>query len=205
MWLDILRLLKALGGQALFLGFVALVAKSIASRVLNRDIETFKAKLKADADIHVEHLKSALEITAREHDVRFSRLHAKRAEVIDELYKSLVEAVVPAWTFVLGNPRDSTQYQAAQDKALHLYKFIELNRLYLPENVCTSLDAFVQKLRHLVIHVGTYWTQIDTPANQRIADERDKVLLDAVTALESDLPALRKQLEIEFRALLGGK
>ncbi|MGH9680998.1 MAG: hypothetical protein ACRD4Y_13705, partial [Candidatus Acidiferrales bacterium] len=130
---DLLNLLKEWGGQGLFLAAVAWVARTVVSRLLDRDIEGFKAKLKADADIEIERLKSSLEIAAREHEIRFSRLHARRAEVIDELYKFLVEAPGPAWTYVLGNPRDLTQHHAARNKALELYRFIEVNRLYLSD------------------------------------------------------------------------
>ena len=53
---------------------------------LARDTETFKARIKADADIEIEKLKSSLQISATERQVMFAKLHEKRAEIIGELY-----------------------------------------------------------------------------------------------------------------------
>jgi hypothetical protein len=45
-------------------------------------LETHKAQLKAQSDVEIEQLKSRLSVAAAQQQVRFSRLHEKRAEVI---------------------------------------------------------------------------------------------------------------------------
>jgi len=77
----------------------------------------FKAKLKADADIEIERLKSSLQIEAAEHQVRFAKLHKKRGEIIAELYALLVEAHSVADEGVLG---DADKTREAFDKILKL-------------------------------------------------------------------------------------
>jgi hypothetical protein len=51
----------------------------------------FKTRIKADADIEIERVKNSLQIVAIEHQVRFAKLHEKRAQVIADLYKQLVD------------------------------------------------------------------------------------------------------------------
>ena len=84
-------LLMVFGGAGLQLG-LAYLAKSLISQWLTKDIESYKAKVKAAGDLTVEQTKAALAMTALEHQVRYSKLHERRAEVPAELYRLLVEA-----------------------------------------------------------------------------------------------------------------
>lgn len=57
---------------------------------LMRDTKLFETQLKSTSDAEIERLKSALQAVAVEHQIWFSKLHEKRAEVIADLYKKLV-------------------------------------------------------------------------------------------------------------------
>ncbi len=70
-------LLVALGGNATLLLVLGFLGRSVMSTVLTKDIEKFKA---------------ALHQAGIEHQVRFSKLHERRAEVLAEVYKLLAEA-----------------------------------------------------------------------------------------------------------------
>lgn len=198
-WQDVIT---AVGGQAGFLLAAAWLTKKIVSQRMLLEAEEFKTKLKGDADAQIERLKNTLQMTALEHQIRFSRLHERRAEVIAELYKLLVEAPSTAQRFIFTHTRDHSQAERTHGKVLELYRFVELNRLYLPIPVCVLLDNFVKNLRHTVIQVDVYWTRIENPTAETIK-QQNEVMLAACTALETELPALRKELENEFRALLG--
>jgi hypothetical protein len=65
--------------------------KSAIKSEYEQKLETHKAQLKAQSDIEIERLRSQLSIAATEHQVRFSRLHEKRAEVVAETYKLLLD------------------------------------------------------------------------------------------------------------------
>jgi hypothetical protein len=84
-------LLTTLGGGTAVLAAAAWLIRTVLNHVLTRDAEAFKAQLKADTDIETERLKSSLQMVAFEHQVRFSNLHAKRADVIAEIYSQMVE------------------------------------------------------------------------------------------------------------------
>jgi len=64
-------------------------------------LRNIKPELKAEADMSIERLKSSLQMTALEHQTRFSSLHAKRAEVIDQLHAELVDTLHIVRNFVL--------------------------------------------------------------------------------------------------------
>jgi hypothetical protein len=80
------QLLFLFGGNAMLLAVLGYLFKSLLSQLLTKDIEKFKSQLKADADVSIERLKSTLQMTALEHQVRFSKLHEKRALVVADLY-----------------------------------------------------------------------------------------------------------------------
>jgi len=191
----------ALGGQAAFLGAVAWLAKSLVSQRLAREAEEFKIKLKADADIEIERLKSSLQIVAAEHQVRFAKLHEKRAEVIAQLYAMLVDARQLTREFVYGGPRDAERRKKAFDKSFKLSQFIDINRIYLQPAVCALLDNFHRKVRLAANKIEILTESWAGPEDPN--DAQNSLIADAATALESDLPAIREQLEKEFRTVLG--
>jgi hypothetical protein len=203
----------ALGGQALFLAAVGWLVKTLVSHRLTNEAEEFKAELQsradqfkiqlqAGADVEMERLRAFLQQVATEHQIRFAKLHEKRALVIAELYSRLVEAPAHAGQFIFQDVRDPEVAAKANAKMLELYRFINLNRIYLPEAVCALLDNFESTLRKSVLFVDIWWTRIDHPTPQTVV-EQNKIMLEACNVLESKAPALLRELEREFRVLLG--
>src|ERR1035437_8597129 len=84
-------ILASVGCNAVTLGVLAWLARSFGSQLLAKDLEKFKADLSAASSSASERLKHELQLTALEHQVTFSKLHERRAEVIAELYGLLVE------------------------------------------------------------------------------------------------------------------
>jgi hypothetical protein len=195
-WLGI-ALMSGVVSAGLWVSF----GKKMINHVLEREADQFRAKLKVEGDTQVESLKSSLQLASFEQQVRFSRLHARRASIIAELYKLLNEVPRYAGTYILKDPWDLENERAAKEKVYELYFFIENNRIYFPQNVCDLLDVFSNKLSHSITHFSLYWT-IASPTEATRLDQR-KVLLDAVELLETKLPAMKKEIEVEFRKLLG--
>lgn len=65
------ELLIVFGGNATLLIVLGILFKSLLSQMLTKDIQKYKAQLKADADVSIERLKSTLQMAALEHQVRF--------------------------------------------------------------------------------------------------------------------------------------
>jgi hypothetical protein len=170
---------------------------------LQRRADEFRILLQRDADVQVESLKSSLEMIAYEQQVRFSKLHEKRAEIIAALYSQIVELPSYAWKFIIQSPSDVEQAKIAYDKVMETDRFVAKHRIYFPPDVCELLDKFVKTLRSMVVQVQVYWRD-RSYATQQLMEDQNKVMIEAITELENEIPALTKNLENEFRSLLGG-
>jgi hypothetical protein len=141
--------------------------------------------------------------------VRFSNLHVKRAEVIAEIYAQMVDAEQygQRFAFVEGyeeGPKRLEAYFEIQKKLVEFYFFVEKRRIYLPEQICLLLKAFVDSVRSSIIAVNIY-VPIDQPINPQLLQEKSQVVMAVYKAFEESIPAARTALEKEFRKILGAE
>ena len=99
-------LLVSIGGAGALLAVFLYVGRSVFQSFLDKDLEKFKTELQR---------------TATEHQIVFSRLHEKRADVIAELYGLLVTATWEAQSFAspmewVGEPDKKTKFKEARGK-----------------------------------------------------------------------------------------
>lgn len=210
------QLLSSAAVSAFLSGFLIWLTKSWISERLKNSIkneyderlETHKAQLKAQADIESERLRSQLSIAATEHQVKFSRLHDKRAEVIAALYGLLVQAHWDAGSFISpielgGEPTKKEKYVTAMNAIADFFRSFEKNKIYLPSELCDLLEKFVQTMRQKVIGFGVY-VQIDEGT---MASQSYQKKLEAWTAsweyFDKEVPVARAALEQELRSILG--
>src|SRR4030095_7179880 len=71
--------------------FVAWRIKSTITLWFTKDLEDYKSKLALESSVQVESLKTRLQLTAKQHEIVFTHLYQKRAEIIAELNKLLRE------------------------------------------------------------------------------------------------------------------
>ena len=198
----------AVGGNAALLVALAWLARSFGFQLLAKDLETFKASLSTASSEASERLKHQLQMVAHEHQVRFSKLHERRAEVITNLYALLVEAQWAGQSFVSvvewgGEPPKEEKYTTAMNKFAEFFREFDKNRIFLPEAVCQQLDDFLQGMRKRVIHFGVY-VQTDDYAPDHVIKEKYEVWSGASEYFDTELPAARKALETELRGMLAG-
>ena len=200
-------ILLAVGGNAALLAVVGWLGKSLFETIIARDTKQFEMDLKAKADIAIETLKSDLELKAIEHQVRFSKLHERRAEVIAELYGYLVEALWAAESFLspiewAGEPKKEEKHVSAMNKLLDLYRYFDKNRIYLPPEICASLEKLVTDVRGHVIHFGVYVERNYGNADH-VAKEKNAAWDEGWRAIQDQVPNARTALEAQLRALPG--
>ena len=98
-----------------------------------------------------------------EHQVRFSKLHETRADIIADLYARLVKLQEDYKQFVFvgaQHPDEVTQREEIQKTRTAIYEtsvFIEKNRIYLPLQTCESLKAFVNVYSLLLAEILHQW------------------------------------------------
>ncbi len=213
-----IQLITSVAISSLLAAAIVWLAKSwISERLKNaikneydEKLETHKAQLKAQSDIETERLRSQLNITATEHQVRFSRLHNKRAEVIAELYGLLVQAYWDTSSFVSlvewsGEPDKKQKYVTAMNAIADFFRFFDKNRIYLPESICEKLESFVQAMRHKAIGFGVYVRYDDADMSPESLEKKHNAWTEAWEYFEKEVPSARTALERELRNILGGE
>ncbi len=199
--------LVAIGGNATLLAILGYLAKSLLDKVIVRDTKRFESDLKAKSDAAIENLKNSLQLKTIEHQVRFSKLHEKRAEVIAKLYVILVESLWETESFVspmefVGELSKNEKHVLARNKLADVYRYFDQHRIYLPDTLCDSLEKLIQEIRTIVIEFGV-WVPYDhehLPTHAR--EQRQAVWEKSWKAIREEIPIARKQLETEFRGLL---
>lgn len=200
------------GGGAIVFGLSNYLGKVWSERAIERlrqENSRMNLELSHQLGLLAEQVKNSLRMVALEHEVRFSKLHEKRAEVIDELWQRLVAAQRESERFVsvegydTDNATREEAWRSTEQTFREVYLFIEKRRIYLSEPVCASLGTFLDNMRRHVIRVSVYGSlQGDPPPH--IVEERRDAFLNAHKAFDSEIPGAIQALGNEFRKMLGG-
>lgn len=200
-------IVAAVLGNSAVLAVLGFLAKALLDQLLQRDSRRFECELKAKADSAIEQLKSDLQIRTIEHQVRFSRLHEKRANVIADLNGLVIEALWEAESLLspmqwVGEPDKREKERVAMNKLVELFRYFDKHRIYLPTELCDVVDKLVADVRSHVIKFGTYLTWDDNELMEHTRKEKHEVWMAGWDAIKNQVPTVRKQLEDSFRALL---
>lgn len=200
--------LLAIGGNAALLAVLGWLAKSLVEKLLAKDLERHKANLSAETQAAMERLKHDLQRVALEHQVRFSNMHEKRAQVIAELYGLLVQAHWDTSGFVspmewAGEPDKKQKYVTAMNATADFFRYFEKHRIYLPEALCKQLEDFVKSMRSKAIGFGVYIRYDDANLPAHTLEQKHKAWADGWEFFEKQVPPARAALENELRNILG--
>jgi hypothetical protein len=203
-------ILLAFGGNAVLLAVLGFLAKSLLEKVMARDTARFESDLKAKSDTAIEQLRSDLQLRTIEHEIRFARLHEKRAAVIAELYGHLVESLWEAESFLspmewAGEPDKKEKYRLANNKLVEFFRYFDKHRVYLPEELCASLEALAMEVRTHVIRFSVYLRYDDQSMLEHTRIEKDNAWNEGWDAIRNRVPKARRLLEQEFRRMLGAE
>ncbi|HXX20092.1 MAG TPA: hypothetical protein VEJ46_11875 [Candidatus Acidoferrum sp.] len=160
------EIVKTLGSVLIGSGAGVWLLKSIWSQVLSRDLETFKSNLESRNAIEIERLRDELKRVAFEHETRYARLHEKRAEVLEELFKRLVKANrafsdrFRTGRFA-GEPSLEVQSEQAAEAANQFVDWFSENMLFID-------DALREKIYSVNNHFLNLWrTQAPMSGEER--------------------------------------
>ena len=213
----IVQLITSATVSAILAGALVWLTKSWISERLktaikheyDEKLETHKFQLKAESDVEIERLRSQLSMATMEHQVKYSKLHEQRAEVIATLYQLLVQAYWDGSSFVSltewnGEPNKEEKYRLAMNSFAELYRFFDKNRIYLPAQLCDGLDEFVREMRKIVIGFGVYVDKAEERLPDHMLEKKHQVWTSSWEYFEKQVPVARETLESELRQLLGG-
>ena len=198
--MDVDEILKTVGSSAVVVAAVAWVGRSIVSQFLSMDLEEHKLKLKADADRELARLTADLQIAAARERTRFDLLHQKRAEVIAKVYALIARTHRAARNFARpmewsGEPTKQEKFDELSAVGNELGTYFGENRIYFPEKTCTEFDEMYHKIR-----IATQTMMDDLGSGE---GGRMRSWADAWKAVDSEVPPMLRELELQFRQILG--
>lgn len=184
------------------------LARSLCSQLLSKELERFKADLSSASITAIERLKHDHQVTALEHQVRFSKLHERRAEVVAEVYSLIVEVKWASQSFASpmewsGEPKKDKKYYIALKKLAEFCSYFDKNRIYLPQLLCEQFDIFILNIRREVNGFGVYAEKEDFFLNPGFTENKSIAWIKASTYFDQEAPKILSALEIELRGILG--
>lgn len=189
-------------------GLVWLVKTVISERLKNaikseydQKLETHKAQLKAQSDVEIEKLKSALSISAAQRNLQFSKLHEQRATVIAEAYsklKSLYRALRNYTDFYqpVGEPFFKGTQEAAGDAIKAFEDYIDTMMIFIPKTTASKIDVIRAEVTEVY---SEFFYNVDLSTDT----DRTTTWIDISNKVVGDIRVALTELEDEFRILLG--
>ena len=169
----------------------------------DRSLEGYKAELKVRHEMEMERLRADLRQVTFQHEITFAKLHEKRAEIIVDLYQKLLKAEASA-RFLLtplryaDDPPEEEREKQAESAANEFYRYYRDHKLYFDHHLCRLLEDLDTKLTVARVDHATY--SEDDPETAR---ERRAMRYLGWKALKEDFPPILREIEKEFRTLLG--
>jgi len=179
----LLRLGAEVGGLAVIVAGIAWLARKLIAQGLAKEMEVFKAQLRVEAE---------------RKQTTFAHLHARRAEVIAEVYAGMDRTYKAAHS--LAKPFESgaedpkpVKLDALAAIGNELRTHFDENRIYFSADLCEGFDRFFRAIKE----AADKWA---VPADSSIPTRQ---WLESWNAIKDEVPPLRAELESEFRILLG--
>ena len=203
------ELIFAISASGIAMTVLGFLAKTIVSHVLSKNVEAYKAKLKAESEVEVEKLRNSLRQIAYEHEVVFSQLHMQRMDAILELHSELLEienAVENVVTPHQGAEFHQVRHENAKSaavKAIAFYKLFERKKLFLDETLSAKMDAFVTELYRFNLKFTLEMNMATTSDPSSRYGNEFEVWDKNWKSFEGQLKPVLRSLENQFRLLLG--
>jgi len=200
------ELIKYLGSTALLLAAIAWLIRSLITHRLKKDVEDFKAEIQHQSQLSLQEAGHTLRVSSLEHEYRVATLQEKRAEVIAELYRLLVEFVGSAESYAnpaefSGEPSKDEKAEILGNKASEFRMYFVTNRIYFPKSICEAIDNLWSKAVGPITKYS-FWRKQEEKTNRgvRQATEAWGEVYDVMSKI---IPPLLESIEDEFRTLMG--
>jgi hypothetical protein len=201
------ELIKYLGSAVVLTGALAWLARSLTAHFLSRDLEAHKERLAAVSKQELARLNTQLRMVAKEHEIRFGKLHEKRAEAIIEVYLLLekINGLRLLVKLLLENKRPIDE---SIDEAVKAYtkldEFFRKNRLYFSAELAELMHALIVKM---VDPLRAYLIERDYAIlnDLELGKELRQRLTESLAGDSTELFRAIESVAREFRLLLGSE
>lgn len=178
--------------SGLWLVLIGFLGRSLLTNLLAKDVEAFKGR------IAVQNIEKQIVLT---------RLHEKRAEAISAIYQGLLEyhAKCRSLVFTAEHVEESERQELLNEVSNASASFrttFQTNHLYLRASLCDKIESIFREAQmpaHQFIFTLGQYIHTNAISEEQYAEEWKK----AFEVFADKLPPLLKELEGEFRSLLG--
>ena len=159
----------------------------------------------------VEAYKNNLEKIANEHSIRFQRLHTERAEVIKDIYAKLCFLDDTLYSTLrpfqaVGEPELKEKVQKLSEQFNDLRTYFLPKRIFFEEKLCMLIDSILDAAKGVFYDITTYpvdTTELSYKHDRELLKERHEFWDKARNIHKNEMAELKKELEQEFRRILG--
>lgn len=194
--------LVALVSSALGAYFGSYFKSRGAEKALQNSFDDVKERLRQTTRL-TEEIKSSIELGTLEHQIKFSKLHEKRVEIIEGLYHRLIAMETEAKTFVYkSSPTHSDQdrFNTANSTINEFISYSRLNKFWVEKSLFDEIEAIALKLDK-IIHGAAFNCDVN-PQNaqqfEKAMEERRKL----VEAISNEIPAAKEKIIDSIRKVL---
>jgi hypothetical protein len=196
-------IIGSIGGSAVLFGAMAWLIKCVVIHYLSKDIEEHKVRLKSESEKELLELKSTLERFLFEHQVRFSKLHARQAEKITEIHEKIYELQWAAADFLRNYPgsdnKERQRYLGIVDKkADEFQEYYLKNSIFFSEKICQQINNFID-------YIYLSYIPLRIPVETGIESEESGLeeWRKATDVLKKEIHDITISLKEKFREILG--
>jgi hypothetical protein len=206
------KLIYFLSGVTAFTTLAIWLGKLIINKSFDLGLEKYKSSLQKEIEVH----KNELARQSLEHEIKFSKLHADRAEKIKTLYTKVIElerALVYATTiaqgpeFIKDTKRDIDCMQTIQD----LIAQLELDKIYFTKDTVAKFEEIIKeawsiifemrKVRSTASSMDYYISAGMKPPESYL--EHGDLWDKAFKRTQNEFRQLKESLADDFRKLIG--
>jgi uncharacterized protein with von Willebrand factor type A (vWA) domain len=147
----IIDFMRTLGGMSAAILVLAYLSRVFLAQRLSRDMEVWKADLKAMADKDVERLKVQLSASLNDREIRLSALHTRVIEAVSEIHARIyrVQAAIKDYTRAFeptgSEPIDRRAKRVARSLA-NLKVSFETKAIFLPQDLYEEIFGFHKRV-----------------------------------------------------------
>lgn len=195
-------------GNALLLAVLGWLAKSLVQNLLTKDLAEHRIRLESENQLAARTFEHELSLAAREHDIRFGKLHERRAEAIAKLYKLLSVTSEKGATYSApfgysSDPPKSEQFSAFASAYNDAARYFFSHKLFLPAETCKKVEDLFQGLKEHPSKMNMYMGMADQHPSSDIELKKLDAWSEAWKYFQGDFKPAMTALENDFRMLLG--
>ena len=195
--------LAAFVSSALGVYFGAYLKKRGEEKAIQANFKTLLKRIEKTTSL-TEEIKASVGISTLEYQIRFSKLHEKRIDIIEGLYHRLTKMEKSCRDFLIYNgPTNDIgdHFYKAQEDISDFINYSKLNKFWVDEKLFNEIENVALRIDKIV-HKGLFHCNIDPLDGQAFkkAIEENKAAVDEINkeipkAKENIISSIRKVLD----------